>query len=145
MIIDDNIAGNEEDSTNHDDIDTHILLAIFDPENSYYISTTSLAAPNTTTTSLNLKKLTLTQIATETLSTSNSDFNTSLKQLEYKLCGKMMAIKSCLMDEIYNLKKQKQRLRNASQVEENTEQGNNGLVEELKIKTKLLENENKLL
>ena len=49
------------------------------------------------------------------------------------------------MDEIYNLKKQKQRLRNASQVEENTEQGNNGLVEELKIKTKLLENENKLL
>ena len=49
MIIDDNIAGNEEDSTNHDDIDIHILPVISDPENSYSISTAPLAVPYTTT------------------------------------------------------------------------------------------------
>ena len=31
--IDDNIAGNEEDLTNHDDTDIHILQVISDPEN----------------------------------------------------------------------------------------------------------------
>ena len=36
--IDDNIAGNEEDSTNHDDIDVRMLPVISDPENSYSIS-----------------------------------------------------------------------------------------------------------
>ena len=79
------------------------------------------------------------------LSTSNSDFNTSLQRLENKLCGKMMVVKSYLMDEIYNLKKQQQISQNASKVEKNAEQVNNGLVEGLKIKIKLLQNENKLL
>ena len=41
--------------------------------------------------------------------------------------------------------KQKQISQNASKVEENTEQVNNGLAEEIKIKMKLIENENKLL
>ena len=49
------------------------------------------------------------------------------------------------MGEIYNLKKQNEISQNTSKVEKNTEQVNNGLVEELKIKIKLLENENKLL
>ena len=57
----------------------------------------------------------------------------------------MMAIKSYLMDEIYNLKKRKQISQNSSKVDGNIEQVSNGLVEELKIKIKLLENENKLL
>ena len=92
--IDGNIAGNEEDLTNHDDTDIHILPVISDPENSYSISTAPLAVPHTTTPLLNLEKLPLTQIATPKLSTSNSDFNTPLQQLENKLCGKMMAIKS---------------------------------------------------
>ena len=43
------------------------------------------------------------------------------------------------------LKKQKQVSQNSSKVDENIEQVNNGLVEELKIKIKLLENENKFL
>ena len=38
----------------------------------------------------------------------------------------------------YIIWKTKADIVNASKVEENTEQGNNGLVEELKIKTKLL-------
>ena len=45
----------------------------------------------------------------------------------------------------YNLKKQKQISQNAAKVEENTEQVNNSLVDELKIKIKLLENEDKVL
>ena len=45
----------------------------------------------------------------------------------------------------YNLKKQKQISQNASKVEENTEQVNNSLLDELKIKIKLLENEDKVL
>ena len=49
------------------------------------------------------------------------------------------------MNEIYNLKKQQQISQNASKVEKNAEQVNNGLVEGLKIKIKLLQNENKLL
>ena len=36
--IDDNIAGNEEDLTNHDDTDIHILPIISDPENSFYLN-----------------------------------------------------------------------------------------------------------
>ena len=55
----------------------------------------------------------------------------------------MMAIKSYLMDKIYNLKTQKQILQNATNVETYTEQVNNGLVEEPKIKFNFLENENK--
>ena len=140
--IDGIIAENEEDPTNHDNIDIHRSPVISEPENSYSISTARLAVPHITTPSLNLEKFPLTQIATPTLSTSNSDFNNSLQQLENKLCGKMMAVKSYLMDEIYNLKKQKQ---NTSKLEKNTEQVNNGLVEELKTKIKLLENEKKLL
>ena len=46
------------------------------------------------------------------------------------------------MDEIYSFKKQKQVSQNSSKVDENIEQVNNGLVEELKVKVKLLENEN---
>ena len=57
----------------------------------------------------------------------------------------MMAIKSYLMDETYSLKKQKEISQNSSKVDENIEQLNNGLKEELKIKIKLLENENKVL
>ena len=49
------------------------------------------------------------------------------------------------MEEIYSLKKQKRVSQNSSKVDENIEQVNNGLVEELKIKIKLLENENKFL
>ena len=49
------------------------------------------------------------------------------------------------MDETYNLKKQKEISQNSSKVDENIEQVNNGLEEELKIKIKLLENEDKLL
>ena len=94
--INDNIAGNEENSTNHDDIDVRMLPVISDPENSYSISTTPLAVPHTTTPSLNLEKLPLTQIAKPTLSTSNTDFNISLQQLENKLFGKMMAINPIL-------------------------------------------------
>ena len=45
------------------------------------------------------------------------------------------------MDETYGLKKQKQVLKNTSKLPGNTEQVNNGLVEELKIKIKHLENE----
>ena len=105
--IDDNLEGNEEDATNHDDIDIRILPVISDSGNSYSISSAPLAVPHTTTPSLNLEKLPLTQIATPTLSTSSSDFNTSLQQLQNKLCGKMMGIKFYLMNEIYNLKKQK--------------------------------------
>ena len=44
----------------------------------------------------------------------------------------MKAVKSYLMDEIYNLKKPKQIPQNAPKVEKNTEQVNNGLAEELK-------------
>ena len=55
-----------------------------------------------------------------------------------------MAIKSSFMNGIYSLKKQKQVSQNPSKVDENIEQVNNGLVEELKIKIRLLENENKL-
>ena len=47
------------------------------------------------------------------------------------------------MDKIYNLKTQKQILQNATNVETYTEQVNNGLVEEPKIKFNFLENENK--
>ena len=49
------------------------------------------------------------------------------------------------MDEIYSLKNQKQVSQNLSKVDENIEQTNNGLVQELKTKTKLLENENNFL
>ena len=49
------------------------------------------------------------------------------------------------MDQIYSLKKQKQVSQNSSMVDENIEQVNNGLVEELKIKLKLRDNENKFL
>ena len=49
------------------------------------------------------------------------------------------------MEEIYSLKKQKRVSQNSSKVDENIEQVNNGLVVELKIKIKLLENENKFL
>ena len=55
----------------------------------------------------------------------------------------MMAIKSSFMYGIYSLKKQKQVSQNPSKVDENIEQVNNGLVEELKIKIRLLENENR--
>ena len=54
----------------------------------------------------------------------------------------MMGINSYITDEIYSFKKQKQVSQNSSKVDENIEQVNNGLVEELKIKVKLLENEN---
>ena len=54
----------------------------------------------------------------------------------------MVGIKSYLMDEIYSFKKQKQVSQNSSKVDENIEQVNKGLVEELKVKIKLLENEN---
>ena len=56
-----------------------------------------------------------------------------------------MAIKFYLLDKIYSLKKLKQVSQNSSKVDENVEQVNNGLVEELKIKIKLQENENKFL
>ena len=49
------------------------------------------------------------------------------------------------MDQIYSLKKQKQVSQNSSMVDENIEQVNTGLVEELKIKLKLRDNENKFL
>ena len=75
------------------------------------------------------------------LSASGSDFHTLLQQIENKLCGKIMAIKFYLMDETYGLKKQKQVSKNTSKLPGNTEQVNNGLVEELKIKIKHLENE----
>ena len=140
--IDDNLAGNEEDSINHDNIDIRILPIISNSENSYSISSAPLAVPHTTTPSLNLKKLSVTHVATPTLSTSSSDFNTSLQQLENKFCGKMMAIKSYLMDEIYSLKKQKQISQNSSKFDENIEQVDNNLV---KIRIKLLDNESKLL
>ena len=140
--IDDNLAGNEEDSINHDNIDIRTLPVISDSENSYSISSAPLAVPHTTTPSLNQKKLSVTQVATPTLSTSSSDFNTSLQQLENKFCGKMMAIKSYLMDEIYSLKKQKQISQNPSKFDENIEQVDNNLV---KIRSKLLDNESKLL
>ena len=140
--IDDNLAGNEEDSINRDDIDICILPVISDSENSYSVSSAPLAVPHTMTPSLNLKKLSVTQVAMPTLSTSSSDFNTSLQQLENKLCGKMMSIKSYLMDEIYSLKKQKQISQNSSKLDENVEQVDNSLV---KIRIKLLENESKLL
>ena len=55
----------------------------------------------------------------------------------------MMAIKSSFMYGIYSSKKQKQVSQNPSKVDENIEQVNNGLVEELKIKIRLLENENR--
>lgn len=51
-------------------------------------------------------------------------------------------MKSCLMNEIYSFKKQKHVLQNSSKIDENIEQVNNGLVEEVKVKFKLLENEN---
>ena len=56
-----------------------------------------------------------------------------------------MATKSYLIDEIYSLKKQKQVQQNLSNIDEIIEQVNNGLVEGLKIKTKLLVNGNKSL
>lgn len=56
-----------------------------------------------------------------------------------------MATKSYLIDEIYSLKKQKQVQQNLSNIDEIIEQINNGLVEGLKIKTKLLVNGNKSL
>ena len=56
-----------------------------------------------------------------------------------------MATKSYLIDEIYSLKKQKQVQQNLSNIDEIIEQANNGLVEGLKIKTKLLVNGNKSL
>ena len=83
------LAGNEEDSTNHEDIDIRISPVISYSENSYSISSAPLAVHHTTTPSLNLEKLLLAQIATSTLSTSSSDFTTSLQQLENKLCGRM--------------------------------------------------------
>ena len=46
------------------------------------------------------------------------------------------------MDEIYSFKKQKHALQNSSKIDENIEQVNDCLVEELKVKFKLLENEN---
>ena len=64
--IDDNIAGNEENSTNHDNIDIHISRVISEPENSHSISTAPLAVPHITNRSLNLEKFPLTQIATPT-------------------------------------------------------------------------------
>ena len=54
----------------------------------------------------------------------------------------MMGMNSYIMDEIYSFKKQKQVSQSSSKVDENIEQVNNGLVEELKVKVKLLENEN---
>ena len=76
--IDGKLTRNEEDLTNHDDVDIHILPVSSDSENSYFISTAPSAVPHTTTPSLNLEKLLLTQIAKPTLSASSSDFNTSL-------------------------------------------------------------------
>ena len=110
------LAGNEEDLTNHDDTDIQIPPVISDCENLYSISSAPLAVPHTTTPSLNLEKLPLMQIATPTLSASSSDFKTSLQQLENKLYGKIMAIKSYLIHEIYSLKKQKQISQNSSKV-----------------------------
>ena len=56
-----------------------------------------------------------------------------------------MAMKSYIMDELYSLKKRKKISQNSSRIDENIEQVNNGVVQELKVKIKLLENENKLL
>ena len=64
--IDDNIAGKEEDSTNHGNIDIHILPVISEPENSHSILTAPLAVPHITTPSLNLENFPLTHIATPT-------------------------------------------------------------------------------
>ena len=52
--INDNTAENEEDSTNHDNIDIQISSVISEPENLYSISAAPLAVPHTTTSSLNL-------------------------------------------------------------------------------------------
>ena len=71
---------NEEDLTNHEDIDTGISPVISDSKNPYSISSAPLAVHHLTTPSLNLEKLPLTQIATPTLSASSSDFSTSLQQ-----------------------------------------------------------------
>ena len=76
--IDGKLTRNEEDLTNHDDVDIHILPVSSDSENSYFIWTAPSAFPHTTTPSLKLEKLLLTQIAKPTLSASSSDFNTSL-------------------------------------------------------------------
>ena len=59
---------NEEDLTNHEDIDIGISPVISDSKNPYSISNTPLAVHHTTTPSLNLEKL-----ATPTLSSSSSD------------------------------------------------------------------------
>ena len=56
-----------------------------------------------------------------------------------------MAMKSYIMDELYSLKTRKKISQNSSKIDENIEQVNNGVVEELKVKIKLLENENKFL
>ena len=64
---------NEEDLTNHEDIDIGISPVFSDSKNPYSISNTPLAVHHTTTPSLNLEKLPLTQIATPTLSSSSSD------------------------------------------------------------------------
>ena len=50
--------------------------------------------------------------------------------------------KTCLVDKTHSLKKQKQISQNWSEVDGNIKQDNNCLVEELKIKIKLLEYEN---
>ena len=71
------LAGSDEDASNQEDIDILISPVISDSENLYSISSPLLAVHQTTTPSLNLEKLRVTQIATPTVSASSSDFSTS--------------------------------------------------------------------
>ena len=65
-----------------------------------------------------------------------------MQRLENKYCGQRMVIKPVLSIKHIVWKKQKQISQNWSIVDENIKQDNNCLVEELKIKIKLLEYEN---
>lgn len=92
--MDDNLTLTENEEDLYKDIDMCISLVIADSEISCSVSSTPLVVPHTMTFSLNLEILPITQIATQMLSASHSDFIATLQKVKNKLCGKMIAAKS---------------------------------------------------